>query len=306
MSQQINFYNPKLIKPNDWFSLFNVALIYLVTACLMLLWYQQLNTEASDKEEGRKLAQQQFESTQKQLGDTMQVAQSVVDVKAQKSELVALQEKYLAKQRVMLAFEQTISGKRLHVADYMAGLSHQPVDKLWITGFKLDPFKNYMSLKGRAFKTELIPKYIEALSRESVFKGQQFGGLQIKEVEQANEQKLVDGALTNPATLPAMNTSTTNNGATANTESVNNTPATPSLAQATNLSNKPVSSSQPSVVKTTTVELKPIKLIEFEIKGLDVVPNSDALGSDEVDVDSKSKTITEQGSDKNVGEPVDG
>ncbi len=304
MSQQINFYNTKLVKPKDWFSLTTVAIIYALSAGLMLLWYQQLNAEATLKEQARQTAQTQFEQAQKQLTDAMAATQNIVDVKAQEAALKALQEKLDSQEKVIAAFEQTRSGKRMHVADYMAGLSHQTVEKLWLTGFKLDAFKNYVSLTGRAYKTELVPKYIDALSREPVFRGQLFGGLQIKEIEQTNERMGGDAQVANQTATPSANTATpaTNNSVPTNTQAVNaastnsasqaagtnNTQAASTNGQATaqTLTGQPATTAKPEVI-----EAKPIKLIEFEIKGLDVVPNMDSSAED---------------TDKKVGEPAHG
>lgn len=299
MSQQINFYNTKLVKPKDWFSLSTVAIVYVASAGLMLVWYQQLNAEAALKEQARQTAQIQFEQAQKQLTDAMSATKNVVDVKAQEVELKALQEKLDSQEKIIAAFEQTRSGKRMHVADYMAGLSHQAVENLWLTGFKLDAFKNYVSLTGRAYKTELVPKYIDALSREPVFRGQLFGGLQIKEIEQANERKQGDAQTASQsvgASSPSVGS--TNASTTTGTLATNNASqgATPTATQASTVtasqSTMQSTNGQPATAaKPAAVEVKPIKLIEFEIKGLDVVPN----------VDSSSKVL-----DDKVGEPAHG
>lgn len=194
MSQQINFYNAKLVKPKDWFSLTTVAIVYAVSAGLMLFWYQQLNAEATLKEQARQVAQTQFEQAQKELTEAMSSGQNTVKQQDVEAQLKALQEQYESQEAVISAFSQVQGGTHAHIADYMAGLARQRLDNVWLTGFKMNAFSESLTLMGRAVKAELVPQYLNMLSHEPIFHGQLFGGLKLKEFVQATEQAAPSGS----------------------------------------------------------------------------------------------------------------
>jgi hypothetical protein len=74
----------------------------------------------------------------------------------------------------------------------MRGFANQTTDGLWLTGFSIDPEHDAMSVFGRSLDTDLLPKYIEMMSKEKVFAGQLFGGLKVIGASAMTHQALAE------------------------------------------------------------------------------------------------------------------
>jgi cell division protein FtsB len=64
-------------------------------------------------------------------------------------------------------------------APYLAGLGRQAVNGLWFTQIEIDDGGNAMALVGETRQAELLPQYLQKLSDEPVFAGQQFSVLKM-------------------------------------------------------------------------------------------------------------------------------
>lgn len=185
MSQQVNLFNPSLVKAKDWFSVSAVAIIYLVTACTMYLFYVFSNQDVEAVQAQRTQVLAAFQDSQKKLNALSGPKQTVVNSKEDEVLVSYLQQKIDSQAKIIDIFKSAQSGDQAHVADYLRGLAHLSTANVWITGMKLEPFKQHVTLQGRAMSAELVPLYIQQLGQEPVFSGKLFGSLKLKEIEQA-------------------------------------------------------------------------------------------------------------------------
>lgn len=180
MSQQINLLNPQLIRPRDWLSLRNLALIYLVALAGMVMLYQQQKTQADALQAQRNQAVASFEAAKKQLEQVSAAMHAPTDSAAQERERDNLQKKYEGQQRILAAFRQIQTDTGHHVLDVMRGFAEIRQPEVWLTGFKLNAFDRSVALTGRAMQADQVPAYLEKLGKVSVFQGQLFSGVTLK------------------------------------------------------------------------------------------------------------------------------
>jgi hypothetical protein len=182
MSQQINLFELGLVKSKDWFTLSFVAGVYVLAAMAMVYLYSGLEAESAQFLTQRDQAVAQQEAMQKRVDEFTQRLVPVDNSKLE-SELKNLKAQFEVQSQILAIFQQSISEQAYHLIDYMRALAGQQQPGLWLTGFKIEPAAQHVSLSGQALQTEDIPLYLDLLSAQRVFEGTQFSGLQFKQVE---------------------------------------------------------------------------------------------------------------------------
>ena len=80
-------------------------------------------------------------------------------------------------------------------SEYMRAFARQSVSGLWLTGFDIIGAGSEMAIIGRTMSPELVPVYVQRLSREPVMKGRQFASLRISLPQQAKSVTKPSGDL---------------------------------------------------------------------------------------------------------------
>jgi hypothetical protein len=206
MSQQINLFESGLVKSKDWFTLSFVAVIYVVAALAMVYFYTGLSSENEQLQVQRNQAVAQQDAMKKKVDE---FAQRLVPIDNSKleAELAKLKIRLEMQSQILAIFQQSISDKAYHLIDYMRALAGEQQPGLWLTGFRIEPGAQHVSLSGQALQTEDIPLYLDLLSGQKVFAGTQFSGLQFKQVElQKNTVQATPAtaAVAAPAAVPSV------------------------------------------------------------------------------------------------------
>ncbi|HCU84532.1 PilN domain-containing protein [Methylophilus sp. UBA6697] len=194
MSQQINLFEGGLVKSKDWFNLPFVVVIYVLAAGVMFYLSTGLEAENAALQTQRNQAVTQYETMQKKVD---QFAQRVTPIDNSKLEveLKTLKGRFDMQSQILAIFQQSISDASNHLVDYMRAFTAQQQAGLWLTGFRIEPGTQHISLTGQALQSEAIPQYLDLLSAQRIFEGTQFSGIQFKQVELQRPQS--------PATAPA-------------------------------------------------------------------------------------------------------
>ncbi|PPD12071.1 PilN domain-containing protein [Methylophilus sp.] len=192
MSQQINLFNPALIRPRDWLTLKNVVLIYLVSLAVMYGLYNQSQSELAELTTERESAQAALDATMVELSveknRTSQSANNQEDEKV----LKALIETRDMQSRMLTTLKLIQNESGQHILDYMQGFAENVMKGVWLTGFKLNHFEQQLSIMGQSLTPELVPAYVEKLGQHVAFHGRLFSGLVLKEMQlSATESKPV-------------------------------------------------------------------------------------------------------------------
>jgi hypothetical protein len=181
MSQQINLFNPALLKQKEVFTARTMAgaLALLLVGGVLLAGYTryalaQLEAEARststrlEKAKSRQnTAQSEFAPRQKSQALEAQITQTQLKLRSLHEIEVILQKGGL--------------GNTGGFADYFKALARQSRGELWLTGVTIEDGGTQLGLQGRALEANYVPAYITRLTREPVMQGKSFGSLQIRE-----------------------------------------------------------------------------------------------------------------------------
>ena len=252
MSQQINLFEGGLVKSRDWFSLPIVTGIYVLAAVVMFYLFTGLEAENADLQTQRNQAVAQYESMQKKV-DAFAQHVTPIDNSKLEAELKDLKGRFEMQSQILAIFQQSISDKAHQLVDYMRALTAQQQPGLWLTGFRIEPAAQHVTLSGQALHSEDIPSYLDLLSAQPVFEGTQFAGIQFKQTELHRPQ--VATVVPPPSATPAA-------------ISAPETPTGKDAGAATgNTSAAPVATTPPVAVAVASV---PLQVYSFEVKGQDL------------------------------------
>lgn len=231
MSQQINLFNPALIRPRDWLTLKNVMLIYVVAIAAMYGWYNQSQKELTELTAEQQAAQSALEAARMELSVVKSRASPTTNSKDDEQALKALTETRDMQSKMLATLKFVQNEGDQHVLDYMQGFAEQTLKGVWLTGFKLNNFEQQLSILGQSLSPELVPAYVEKLGRHPVFHGRLFSGLVLREL---------------PLTVVE---------------------SKPSVSQATNANSAEATSEKQSSNLPSAQAPEPLNVISFEFKG---------------------------------------
>lgn len=255
MSQQINLFEGGLVKSKDWFTLPVVALVYVLAAGVMFYLFTGLEAENAALQTQRNQAVAQYETMQKKV-DAFAQQVTPVDNSKLEAELKSLNGRFEMQSQILAIFQQSISDAANQLIDYMRAFTAQQQPGLWLTGFRIEPGAQHISLTGQALQSEAIPQYLDLLSAQRIFEGTQFSGIQFKQVElQRPQSQAIATSDTTPPPAPvaAPESAPAGKGAPDVTSSASPAPVVAPVA--------------PQAAHTEEAKLK---VYAFEVKGRDL------------------------------------
>jgi hypothetical protein len=261
MSQQVNLFESGLVKSKDWFTLSFVVGIYVLAAIFMVYFYTNIESENEQLLVQRNQTVTQYEVMQKKVDEFAQKVTPIDNSKLE-AELKKLNTRFEMQSQILAIFQQSISENAYHLIDYMRGLASQQLSGVWLTGFKIEPSAQHVSLSGQAMQTEDIPLYLDLLSAQKVFEGTQFSGLQFKQVElqkQVVSQTPADAA---PESAPAVNPTPVTSPASSGKGAT--------ATAATNIVSSPSATVQATTSPPVIEEATKLKIYAFDVKGQDL------------------------------------
>jgi len=201
----------------------------------------------------RNQAVAQYETMQKKVDEFAKRA-TPIDNSQLESTLKNLNARFDMQSQILAIFQQSLSVSAYHLIDYMRAFTAQQQPGLWLTGFRIEPGSQHLSLSGQALRSEDIPLYLDMLSAQRVFEGTQFSGIQFKQVElHQNQAAAAAVPLAPPAPAPANEPVVSGKGGAENGSS----PAPAAVAAVP-------AASVPSTAAAS------LKVYAFEVKGQDV------------------------------------
>lgn len=182
MTQQINLFNPALLKKRDLLTARNVVAAWAVVlaglatlALLVAYRADQLAHEALDIETQLKEEQAQHAALAKQLAELKPDARLA-------AELAQVEQFLAARREIVSVLQGGTIGRTEGFSDYMRAFARQSMSGLWLTGFNISAGGNDMEIRGRTLNAELVPGYIRRLNGEKALSGRSFASLDMKGV----------------------------------------------------------------------------------------------------------------------------
>lgn len=171
MSQQINLYNPLFLKTEKHFSARTMAqaLLVVLVAIAAVFVFGLVQTRSTER-----LAVQyrdQLAREQTQVTSLVAQANSASRSKALESEVGQLEAQTKLRRATLQALSTGELGNTAGFSEFLAALGRQTLSGVWLTEIRIDDAGNGLVVQGRALRPELLPAYLDRLSREPMMRG---------------------------------------------------------------------------------------------------------------------------------------
>lgn len=181
MSQQINLFNPILLRQKKYFSAATMAqaLGLIVLGVLLVALYvgyrsTGLRAEADKTSAQLMQAQAQQARINAEFGARQPDPQLAAELQKAGADVKALQQ-------VFDILQTGEIGNTAGYSEYLRAFARQAADGLWLTGLTIHGAGNEMALQGGTLRPELVPAYIGRLTREPVMRGKSFAMLEMRQ-----------------------------------------------------------------------------------------------------------------------------
>lgn len=199
MSQQINLFNPILLRQKKYFSALAMAqaLGLVLIGALMVLFYVQYRSGSLQSEVERtssqlRQAQAQQIQVNAEFGPRAPNPLLVEELRKSSADVKSLQQ-------VFDILKTGEFGNTDGYSDYLRAFSRQITDGLWLTGFSIYGAGNEISLQGRTVQPDLVPLYVSRLTHEAVMRGKSFSELTM---QQPKAEAVTGAGADVPAVIP--------------------------------------------------------------------------------------------------------
>lgn len=178
MSQQINLFNPALVRQKDHYNALTMARLVLILLAMLTAVYIYARHQSYVLGQQREQVAQQLRDSQAQLVEATRQFAPRQPSKALQDELAATEARLRASERV-LAYLRDGGPVSQGFSGTMRAFARQRLDGLWLTGFAVDGMADDMTITGRALRPELVPQYIGKLGADPALQGRTFAELNI-------------------------------------------------------------------------------------------------------------------------------
>jgi len=183
LSQQINLFNPALLKQTPVFTAATMArsLGLLLAGVLVIAFYarhsmKRMELEAAAGEERLNQAKVRQAAVLGEFAPKQKSKDIEAQIAAARATLQALHD-------IEATLKRGELGDTAGYAGYFKALARQSSGTLWLTGVSINGAGRQIGLQGRALEADLVPAYITRLTREPVMQGKTFGSLSINRAQ---------------------------------------------------------------------------------------------------------------------------
>lgn len=190
MSQQINLFNPVFLKQRKYFSVIAMgqALGLIVLGSGLFYGYAMYQVE--------QLSRQAADMTKRHAAEQARLTNYANEFSPQRSgqllqdELAQLEAQAAAQNVLLTTLKSGVIGNTEGYSEYMRAFARQSIHGLWITAFDIVGDGAQMSLSGGVLSPQLVPAYIQRLSKERVMQGKTFATLQMQQPKKEAERPI--------------------------------------------------------------------------------------------------------------------
>lgn len=177
MTQQINLYDPALLRKRELLSAVNLAATVAVLLVVIGAWTVLARAQLATLEAEERTLAPQVKTLQEQMTAlAKQVAATKPDPRLE-AELASARALLSLRGEVLGVLEKSIGAGAASFAEYLRALARQSVGGLWLTGFAVGD--GGMEIRGRMTDPARLPEYIRRLNSEPAFQGRSFAALRV-------------------------------------------------------------------------------------------------------------------------------
>lgn len=192
MSQQINLYSPLFRKQKKLFTALTMVQALGIVSVALVALYGYARVQVTELAGQAKDSDAQLQAGLERVKKIPAVVP--VDEKQLDARIVELETKAQATEQ--LAGATTGPRGRQGYAEALRALARQRLEGVWLTSITLAGESGDLSLVGKALRADLVPQYIDRLTKDPAMQGRQFSTLSI---ERPTPAKPVAGSETGSA-----------------------------------------------------------------------------------------------------------
>ncbi|MBI5007024.1 MAG: fimbrial assembly protein [Nitrosomonadales bacterium] len=184
MSQQINLFNPVFLKQKKYFSVATMgqALGLIMLGSILFYAYAVYQVQL--------LSRQTAEMNRNYISEQTKLANFTREFSPQQTsqmledELKKIEAEAAAQESLLNLLKSGAIGNTEGYSGYMRAFARQSIKGLWLTAFDITGDGAQMSLSGAVVDPQLVPVYIQRLSKEKVMRGKSFAAMQMHRPQQ--------------------------------------------------------------------------------------------------------------------------
>ena len=181
MSQQINLFNPVFLTQKKYFSVLTMlqALGLIVLGSVLFYGYalyQVAQMSKQTEEMGKRYAAEQARLINFAKDFSPQRSSQLLE-----EQLKSLESQAAAQETLLNMLKSGAIGNTEGYSEYMRAFARQSVNGLWLTAFDITGDGAQMSMSGAVLNPQLVPVYIQRLSKEKIMRGKTFATLQMQQ-----------------------------------------------------------------------------------------------------------------------------
>ena len=197
MRQQVNLYQPIFRKQKKKFSAAAMAQASLmVFGGIMLFYlYMQWQIISLNGELAREQTRQQ--ALAQQLQSAQQKFKRPTENLALKNKVERMQHIISARQQIKNTLENPAFSNKEGYSNQFIALARQHIKGLWLTSFEMTGKGENVRISGKALEPELVPRYIQKLSREKSMIGTHFDVFMLQQPREKEARHYIEFTIQN-------------------------------------------------------------------------------------------------------------
>lgn len=187
MGQQINLFNPAFARQRKDFSLLTMLQGWALIAIGSLAFYGYAVYQVEQLGKQSEESIRRYQKEQARLAGYAAKFSPQQANQALQEEVQRLEKRAADQAELIEIIKSGAIGNTAGYSEYMRAFSRQVADGLWLTGFRVSGDAAQISLSGGVVNPELLPAYIQRLSKESIMRGKTFATLQMRQPKLASQ-----------------------------------------------------------------------------------------------------------------------
>jgi hypothetical protein len=179
MNQQVNLYQPIFRAQPKVFSAVTIVQTCLLLVLGLAALYGYAHWQNSRLDHQVTQLQQQQDTLLKRIEDFSRRFPAKQKNPELDRQLAHLTDERAGKARAVAVLSDGVFGNTRGFSAYFAGLAHQHLEGLWLTGLTIGDGGQQLSLSGRTVDAPLVPRYLQQLTAEPAFSGREFKTFQM-------------------------------------------------------------------------------------------------------------------------------
>ncbi|MBC3875272.1 PilN domain-containing protein [Undibacterium flavidum] len=179
MSQQINLFNPALIKQKSFFSALNLLIGLALSVVIVIAVFAYVRTQMAQIKKTTDQSASQLTAMNERVNSLRNGQVPKVKSPILEQELTMIEASLMRRHRIAQILQNSEFGNTEGYSAYLIAFARQIPANVWLTGFSLEGAGFDLVLQGRTLQAESVPLYVTQLKREKIMQGKTFSMIEM-------------------------------------------------------------------------------------------------------------------------------